>query len=64
MGGRPCVEPEVPLGQYQMFTTYSSRMIEVLAFAVRMRVWPEMLLTCSQAITQLAPHTRLAMSVV
>ena len=50
--------------QYQMFTTYSSRMIDVFGFAVNMSVWAEMLFTRSQAITQLAPHTRLAMSVV
>ena len=50
--------------QYQMFTTYSSRMIDVLGFAVTTSVWAGMLFTRSQAITQLGPHTRLAMSVV
>src|SRR5215469_3837177 len=47
-----------------MFTTYRSRMMDVLPFAVRISVRAETLLTLSQAITQLGPQTRFVTSLL
>jgi hypothetical protein len=47
-----------------MFTTYRSRMMDVWAFAVRTSVRADTLFTLSDAITQLLPQTRFAMSLL